>query len=112
MKEKNVQRQFNVITWDFNSSKFIPYNIIPYLVDCYKEASAKNKPKTFEEFKKFVKGESLHQWWGRCEYEIILSDWPSNSKNEKWDVYQQIEMNLDLVTELVMQSCGKETNDE
>ena len=42
---------FNVICED--NGKVIPYNIMPYLIDRYK--GKKNKPKTFDEFKEFIK---------------------------------------------------------
>lgn len=94
---------FNVIIEDVNRQKFTTYDVIPYLVKCYLEA--KKKPETFEEFKKFVDRESKYQFWSRCQYEIILSAWPPvNGFEEKWDVYQQIVMNIDVVTKLLMQS--------
>ena len=44
----------------------------------------------FDEFKKFVKDESMYQFWSRCEYEILLVDWPCKKISEKWDIYKQI----------------------
>lgn len=85
---------FNVIVED--NGKFVPYNIIPYLVKRYNEAD--NKPESYDEFKEFVENESMYQWWSRCEYEIILMDWPGQSKAEKWDVHKQVMMNLDIIT--------------
>ena len=107
-------KQFNVIIWNPNAKRFETYDIIPRLVDEYK-ALKKSKtmqkikplPETFEEFRKFVKDESMYQWWGRTEYEIILVDWPCQTYEEKWDIYRQIMMNLDHVTELVMESIKK-----
>ena len=76
--------EFNVINYDINSRKFEFYNIIPYLTKCYNKS--KNKPKTFDEFKEFIKSESMYQWWSRCEYEIILSPWPYlSSPSERYD---------------------------
>lgn len=94
-------KSFNVINWDCNSNKFIKFDVIPYLVSVYNEA--RKQPKTFNEFKEFVKTESQYQFWGRCEYEIILVDWPCQIHEEKWDVYQQIMMNLDIVAKTLMQ---------
>lgn len=105
--------KFNVIIYDFNASKFKPYDVIPYFVKTYNEYVEKSNdldddyfkvPKTFDEFKKFVESRSHYQFWARCEYEIILVDWPNGSKREKWDVHQQIMMNLDTITNLVMKS--------
>lgn len=121
-------REFNVIGYSINKKEFIPYNIIPYLVSQYK--IKRDKPKTFDEFKEFVKNESLYQWWARCEYEVILSPWPYTvspserydkkgendikawkehwekhlNECQKIDVHYQVMMNLDVITALVMDS--------
>lgn len=93
-------KQFNVIIEDINRREFIPYNVIPYLVRQYKEA--KNKPTTFEEFKTFVEKESKYQWWARCEYEVILKEWPTGQREEKIDVHWQVMMNINTITEILM----------
>ena len=93
-------KQFNVIIEDVNRREFIPYNVIPYLVRQYKEA--KNKPTTFEEFKTFIEKESKYQWWARCEYEVILKEWPTGQREEKIDVHWQVMMNINTITEILM----------
>ena len=101
---------FNVITYEPNSKKFEPYDIIPYFVRTYnelKEKKYKKIPKTFEEFKEFVRSEGMYQFWGRCEYEIILVDWPCQKVEKKIDIWNQIEMNLDLITDLVMKAINE-----
>ena len=127
-------KQFNVINFNFNAKKFEAYDVIPYLVREYHEQieryntakleleEAKTEqeieiaksnldywrvPQTFGEFKKFVKDRAQYQFWSRCEYEIILVDWPCQKTEEKWDVYDQIMMNLDIVTQLVMEEVFK-----
>lgn len=97
--------KFNVINYNVNQQKFEAYDVMPYLIECYKKE--KKKPKTFEEFKDFIKDQSLYMYWGRCQYEIILTDWPCQKVEEKWDVYDQIMMNLDILTNLVMEECKK-----
>lgn len=92
--------QFNVIVEDVNSKEFVSYDIMPYLIKCWKEA--KDKPQTFDEFKTFVKNRSRYQWWGRCEYEIVLKSWIGFSKEEKIDVHYQIMNNIDVVAKLLM----------
>lgn len=135
-------KQFNVINYSINKTKFESYDVIPYLVNTYKNVIKKHQeypdvdywkvPKTFEEFKEFVKKESLHQFWARCEYEIILSPWPytlspserAKGENdveawkehwkkhlkecEKIDIHDQIMMNIDVITALVMDSVINE----
>lgn len=107
-------KQFNVINYNPNSKKFEKYDVIPYFVNEYKEHIKNHTkfpdseywkiPVTFNEFREFVKKEALGQFWGRCEYEIILIDWPCQKVEEKWDIYDQIMMNLDVVTKLVIES--------
>lgn len=97
---------FNVIIYDVNRKRMESYDIIPYLKICYdaskKKRAYRKTPKTFEEFKQFILAEAQYQWWARCEYEIILSDWPCQQDSEKWDVYKQVEMNIDVITEVFM----------
>ena len=48
----------------------------------------------------------MYQFWARCEYEVILVDWPGQKVEKKIDVWNQIEMNLDIVTKIVMDSIN------
>lgn len=91
---------FNVIIYDINSNEFKPYDIMPYLVQAYKES--KDKPQTFSEFKEFVDRKSKYMFWSRCEYEIVLEDWPTSKVQKKIDIYWQIKMNLDVIARLLM----------
>ena len=98
---------FFVINEDRNTKVFAPYDIMPYLIDCYKDARKKKKqPKTFVEFKEFVKKSSLYMYWARCQYEVVLSSWPCGDHQKKIDVHWQIKMNMDLVTRILMENVG------
>ena len=101
---KKTIQPFNVINFEINSSKFEAYNVMPYLVDCYKKEKKDKRPITFDEFKKFVESNSMYKYWSRCEYEIILSDCPSNKHSKKIDVYWQIMNNIDVVTKILMEN--------
>lgn len=108
MSAKKKLNTFYTIAWDCNRKVFEPYDIMPYLRDCYKkEKKSRSKcklvPTTFEEFTKFVKSELMYRYWGRCEYEIILADWPSQKTEKKIDIWWQCEPNLDLITRLLME---------
>ena len=102
-------KSFNVIIYDPNLRKFVEYDIMPYLIRTYNEKKERKEtlPKTFDEFKNFVKSESQYQFWSRFEYEIILIDWPCQKNHEKWDVYKQIMMNLDIVTKVFMENINE-----
>lgn len=91
---------FYVLTWDFNTDSMVPYDIMPYLIGKYKKS--KTKVNTFSEAKSFIIDESKYQFWARCEYEIIISGWPKGKKEQKVDVYQQIAMNIDIITDIFM----------
>lgn len=91
-------KPFYVIAW--NNISFIPYDIMPHLMEQYKSRKKKVVLNTRQEVMDFIKGESLYQWWGRCEYEVILSDWPGMKEQKKIDVYEQLMMNLDIVADI------------
>lgn len=95
---------FNVIVEDINARKFIPYDVMPYLIDKYK--SAKNKPKTFKECKEFIDNAARYMYWSRCEYEVVLQGWPNSGLQKKIDVYYQMKMNLDIITDLLMKDLN------
>ncbi|MDE6284257.1 MAG: hypothetical protein K2M17_00745 [Bacilli bacterium] len=107
---KRKLKEFNVI--HENLGKFEPYDIMPYLVSVYKNDKKKKwrytiEPTTFDEFKEYILHNSMYQWWGRCEYEIILSDWPCQKNSEKWDIHMQVKMNINIITEIFMENIGK-----
>ena len=100
---------FNVINFEFNSKTFESYDVMPYLINCYKNVKRKKEcPKTFEDFKKFVESKSMYMYWSRCEYEIILSDWPGQNINKKIDIHEQLMMNIDIVTDILMKNIIKQ----
>lgn len=104
MKKEDIKSFYVIIE---RNGKFMPYDVIPYLVSCYNNAKPKDRPKTFEEFKEFVRKWSMYRWWARCEYEIIISNWPGQQNQEKWDIHGQLMMNHDLVTRLLMNVLKK-----
>lgn len=101
--KKNII-SFNVINFEFNSGKFEAYDVMPYFIRCYRDEKKDKRPVTFDEFKEFVKSKSIYMYWARCEYEIILSDWPNGSKRKKIDIHEQIMMNIDIVTDVLMKN--------
>lgn len=89
---------WNVLIYDFNNKKIVPYNIFydgflqEIIDDFYKGKSIK------EAIKKWAK----YHYWSRTEYEIQvggLFDTPEHFK--KIDIYDQIEMNLDNIAQYV-----------
>ena len=101
---KKTIKPFNVISFEFNSDEFEAYDVMPYLVNCYNKEKKDKRPTTFDEFKEFVKSKSMYMYWARCEYEIILLDWPSQKTRKKIDVHWQIMNNIDIVTNILMEN--------
>ena len=91
---------YNVIKYDFNSKKFEPYNIFLYLEKKYKKDPPKD---TFREtLKQWILNNCKYEFWCRCEYELILTPWPPNSDiAKKIDIYWQVEMNIDAITDIM-----------
>ena len=106
MAKKEVKSHFYVINHNFNANKFEKYDIIPYLVLAYSEAKPKDKPKTYEEFKEFICRKARNRWWCRCEYEIIIKDWPCMKDSEKIDIFYQLEMNLEVVLDILIKELN------
>lgn len=96
-------KQFNVLVWDINANKVVPYNVLPYFRDKYESRKKSERPKTREEWKKFVERWGKYQYWARCEYEILILPWPSKNEEVKIDVWDQIEMNIDTIVDLLME---------
>ncbi len=104
-------KPFYVINYDINAQKFIKYDIMPYLTNCYKTIKNKEKkPKTLDEFKKFVEKNSLYMYWARCEYEIILLDWPCQKDKKKIDIHWQIMNNIDVISEILFNHYNSNTS--
>lgn len=100
---KKNPKPFYTIIYNINKKEFESYDIMPYLIDKYKSKKKKKKhPTTFDEFKKFIEGASMYMYWSRCQYELILTSWPNEDKKEKIDIHNQIMMNIDRITEVLM----------
>jgi hypothetical protein len=103
-------KQFNVCIFNSNTKKFEPYDIIPFLIDKYNSISKLDRPRTRNEIKKFINKECKYQYWSRCEYEILLLDWPCEKTKEKIDIYDQVMMNIDIIVDLLMNELNLKYN--
>jgi hypothetical protein len=113
---------YKVILWDINRDTVEYYDIMPYIINEWKdEKKKKNKtwnldllrngenvkdnrmPETYDEFKKFILDRCMYQFWARCEYECIISGWPVKRNEVKIDAYEQIKANIDVIAPLFME---------
>lgn len=115
-------KDFYVMLHNFNSNEVEKYNIMPYLIDVYKDCQEKEHwwmfedanrcPLTREEFVLFVKRVCKHQFWSRCQYEWLMIGWPPGKTDTledckkiinssiKVDAFDQIEMNLSIIADI------------
>lgn len=96
-------KTFNVIWFDVNEKAFTPYDILPYFRSLFYGNRKKERPKTKEELKEWIKNKSLYHFWNRCQYEIVLQRWPTSEILDKWDIHDQIVMNLDIITDILQE---------
>ena len=97
---------FNVLFWDFNADRLTTYDVLPYFRKEYEECRKKDRPITREQWKEFIESKGRYRFWSRCQYEIIVSPWPTMDKDVKIDAYKQIENNLDLIIDILMKEYG------
>ena len=106
---------FYTLAWDINRNEVENYDVMPYLVSAWEEDKVRKhkiwfksldddtkEPTTVEEWKKAILAASRYQFWARCEYEITVSGWPVGKHRVKLDVFDQINANIDVITELFM----------
>ena len=118
-----------------NNGRFEYYDIMPYLRrtwEDFKQRSARAKadgwddkyydlPTNYEKTKEWVESNLRYQYWARCEYELILSPWPSytNEAGEsilkkgtctKIDVFEQCKMNIDIIVNMFINEFKEDFN--
>lgn len=63
-----------------------------------------NENKTREELSEEIRRKAQWQFWSRCEYEYIATEWPpaKDDKGYKLDVYEQLMANWDRFMDYIM----------
>lgn len=128
---KKEKPKFYAMRRNFNSSKM---ETIEVLEGLFNEILTKNGKlnkhftiwednkvipvKTISDLKKYIKFHFMYHYWGKCEHEFIVINWPyrtevkverdgenadliSINSPEKIDVFGQLKPNLDVITNLV-----------
>lgn len=49
-----------------------------------------------------LRAECHYYFWGKCEYEVVISGWPNENIQKKTDVYEQLEANWCIFKELAL----------
>ena len=114
VRETQQQLVWNVFVGNFNLRRIEVYNIFDhssFRKDCAKNAKKfKNDKASFAEG---VRGDLMYYFWSKCEWEIILSRWPSHDddREEKVDVYTQVAINWDQFIDYLWENRGKLKNE-
>ena len=102
--------EWNVYIENFNKKEITTYNIFTHYsfykdLIKIKEKYGKKKSKFVEEVKKSL----MYYFWSKCEWEIILSDWPPSEKfkDKKISVFDQVNLNLDKFIEYTWKNKDK-----
>ena len=114
--------QFFALYKDFNSGKMKTFDVLKCVFNSILTTNGEIRKKDFyildddhwervevrtkEQCKKFIDQTFRYHFWAKCEWEFIALDWPyrntiNDSRPVKIDVYDQLEPNLQVITELV-----------
>lgn len=100
MKRK-ANLKWNVLRYDFNSKSIVNFNI--FNQEFIKELNTAVRLKeviNILELNEYIDKWARYNYWFRAEHEIYVSGIHEESA-EKIDVYRQINMNLDIITDYV-----------
>lgn len=121
MKQKKERPQFFALYKDFNNGKIEKYDVLNVIFNTiftergtfntrlfhYFDENWNRLPiRTKEQLEEFIKQELRYHFWGKCEWEFVAIDWPhrdtiDESRPVKIDVFEQLEPNISVITDLV-----------
>lgn len=100
--DKKTGLKWFVFVEDINSKRIKVYNIFEhkdFMEDCDDawEDYINDEHRDFSKFKKDIESNLMYYFWSKCEWEIVLSDFPPSDsfQKKKIDVYQQVKINWD-----------------
>lgn len=97
--------EWRVLNYDWNQKKVVNQNIFwSDYEQTLKRARRNKKFNDYNSLKEYLRREFQYHYWCKAECEIAVGDvLPRNlDELEKIDMYRQIEMNLDRITEYVI----------
>ena len=101
---KNIKLVWNVLLHDFNSGEIISYNVLDddYIITTMKKLIKSGEIFTIGELKEFLCKKFRARYMSRAEYEIMVSGLFDIENAKKLDVWRQLEMNMDSITDYVI----------
>ena len=104
MKVKNANLEWKVLRHDFNTNEIVLYNVVGQeFIDTLHKAVISKKVASYEQLKEFIDRYFMRKYWCRAEHEIAVGGLFAKSEKDltKIDIYTQLKMNLDRITEYV-----------
>ena len=96
--------QWNVFIEDFNRKHITTYNIFDHY--SFRKSIKEECVQYIDNKEMFIHAIEMnlnYYFWSKCEWEIILSDWPPSKKfaDKKVDVAEQAKLNWEIFSEYV-----------
>lgn len=118
MKRANKKIEWYAMNYDWNEHRVKFFNVIrEEILEKIKKGVKKgdwrldnSKIESLKDLKKIIESELKYYYWSRSEYEIAVNDlFPRDLESwEKISVYDQLEPNLDRITEYINKELGLE----
>ena len=80
--------EYYVYNEDINRQEIIKYNIFKnfrFMEGLTEAYSQFVENKDLNKFKEKIKNQLLYSYWGRCEYEVVITSWPPHVDVEEID---------------------------
>lgn len=100
MKVKNVELEWYVLRWDFNSKKVINHNILQWRKEDIANEVRRKNIYNKSILREYLKTTFMYDYWSKTECEFFISDLHGDNY-EKIDIWRQIEPNLDRIVDYV-----------
>lgn len=100
--KKSKKLEWYALVEDFNTKKIKKYNVFnsEFNKDLYNK---KNQINNYEELKNFIRHWFMFRYWCKAEWEVLIGGLFADMEDfVKIDVWQQLEINLDRITEYVI----------
>lgn len=78
-------KKYNVYISNFNQREIETYNIFNHagFIDSLAELFIENKELSYDAFKEEIRKILLYFFWAKCEWEVVITDWPPHISNEE-----------------------------
>lgn len=93
--------EYNVFYHEINGDKIKTFNVLRkdgIIYEFLKELRMRDMNR--DEFEEELRRELRYYYWAKCEAEVLISAWVGGDAEEKIDIYQQIDINWKLFSDI------------